>query len=420
MSKILTLTMIKNEADIIETFVRYTMQFAEKMFFIDNGCTDGTIEILHELTKEGFDIVIYHEAAVFYEQYLLENTYIKKIVRENQFDFLIPLDADEFLTASQLTPLLCFETLPKEKITLIKWKTYVITAENECNGFFLDSIKHVRIKESVTFTKVILPYKVLEKEEIYVSMGHHTVESKMENITVENSQLYIAHFPVRSEEQILLKIYQGILCQLMSSYRSVVAFHWRKLIKEFEHSKLNLINYSQSYALPEGEIVDGERDIIIDPFDYEWCTDSIKPQYFALAKTDVTWNLFKLAETICLKSIIDDRVLQDGKQRIFVYGTGNVAKSLFQYINNGRYDILAYINSDERMEYGTFEGKLIISPKKIGYFSYDKIVIATNTEHFKEIYKTLMALGVKEEKVLTKWELIGQIISQRYNSVNDL
>ncbi len=411
MSKILTLTMIKNEADIIETFVRYTMQFAQKMFFIDNGCTDGTIEILNELIKEGFDIVLYHEAAVFYEQYLLENAYIRKIARENRFDFLIPLDADEFLASTQLTPRLCFETLPQEKVTLIKWKTYVITKETDYSEFFLDSINHVRIKESVTFTKVILPYEVLAREEIYVSMGHHTVDSRNGNITSENNQLYIAHFPVRSEKQIHLKIYQGILCQLMSSYHSVVAFHWRKLIKEFEHNNLDVINYSQSYALPEGEAVNGEQDLAIEPFDYGWCTHSIKPQYSEFRKTDVTWNLFKLAEIICLKSIIDDRIMRDGQRRVLVYGTGNAAKSLFQYLNRGRYDILAYINSDEKMEYGTFEGKLIISPKKIGCFSYDNIVIATSPEYIEEIYNTLMSLGVEKEKIMTKWGLMRELIS---------
>ena len=65
MKKIFTVSMIKNEADIVETFVRYTMNFAIKMFFIDNGCSDGSIEILRKLINEGFDIEIYSEAQIF-------------------------------------------------------------------------------------------------------------------------------------------------------------------------------------------------------------------------------------------------------------------------------------------------------------------------------------------------------------------
>ena len=51
MKKMITLTMIKNEADIVETFVRYTMNYAYKMVIVDNGCTDGSREILEKLIR---------------------------------------------------------------------------------------------------------------------------------------------------------------------------------------------------------------------------------------------------------------------------------------------------------------------------------------------------------------------------------
>lgn len=65
MKKMITLTMIKNEADIVETFVRYTMNYAYKMVIVDNGCTDGSREILEKLIEEGFNIEIFTEANVF-------------------------------------------------------------------------------------------------------------------------------------------------------------------------------------------------------------------------------------------------------------------------------------------------------------------------------------------------------------------
>ena len=49
MKKMITLTMIKNEADIVETFVRYTMNYAYKMVIVDNGCTDGAERYLRSL-----------------------------------------------------------------------------------------------------------------------------------------------------------------------------------------------------------------------------------------------------------------------------------------------------------------------------------------------------------------------------------
>ena len=118
MRKIITLTMIKNESDIVEVFVRYTMNFAKKMIFIDNGCEDGSIEILKALIKEGFDLEIYTEAHQFYEQYLIENKYIKKIVSEYEFDFLLPLDVDEFLACDNML-IDRIELIPQDKITIL-------------------------------------------------------------------------------------------------------------------------------------------------------------------------------------------------------------------------------------------------------------------------------------------------------------
>ena len=97
MKKMITLTMIKNEADIVETFVRYTMNYAYKMVIVDNGCTDGSREILEKLIEEGFNIEIFTEANVFYEQMFLENKYIRKINATEEFDYLVPVDVDEFL-----------------------------------------------------------------------------------------------------------------------------------------------------------------------------------------------------------------------------------------------------------------------------------------------------------------------------------
>lgn len=408
MKKIITLTMIKNEADIVETFVRYTMNFAYRMIFIDNGCTDGSIEILKKLKAEGFKLDIYCEADVFYEQYLLENKYIRKISAEHVFEYLIPLDVDEFL-CSRGNLLEDLNNIADDKVSIVEWKTYVMTSEDDSKGFFLDAIKHVRSKEKVTFTKVILPYSILKEMRILVSMGHHNVENVKDDFKIQNDQIQIAHFPVRSRSQIQSKIYQGILAQLMSSYHRVVAFHWKKLLMEFQNEEFDLVAYSQSYALHKGEEINVKADIVELPFDYQWCKKNIKPRYKDLIKADVTYNLYKLAEVICLKSIIADKVEHSGLLKIIVYGTGNTAQNLFRYIGRENYEILAYVDSNAELEYSIFDGKIVIAPDKIKFFSYDKIVIASKAD--EEIREILLSVGVDAEKICTKYDLIEEAIN---------
>lgn len=405
MNKIFTLSMIKNEADIVETFVRYTMNFASKMFFVDNGCSDGSIEILKELIKEGFDIEIFSETQVFYEQFLIENKYIKKISDNYFYDFLIPLDIDEFLACDNCL-LKQIDSLPVDKVIMIKWRTYCILSENEkTSNFFLDRITHVRLNEEKTFTKVILPYNLVKNNNLLVSMGHHDIESKSEIERMYFEEIYIAHFPVRSMEQIQLKIYQGIITQLMSSYHSVVAFHWRKIQKELRSGKFNLIKYSMEYALPlEQDLT--MIDFVKNPFDYSWCKGNILPRYEILQNSDVLDNIYELLQMITIKNIIDE---SNKKVKIIIYGTGRSAENLFQFFNNEKYNLLAYVDSDPAKEYSKFNNKLVLAPDKIKYIHYDFIIIASR--YYDEIYNTLLEIGIEKDKILDKFDLIRQQIN---------
>ena len=56
--KIVSITTIKNEADIIESFVRYHQNIFDLMIILDNGSTDDTSYILNELINEGLPIKV--------------------------------------------------------------------------------------------------------------------------------------------------------------------------------------------------------------------------------------------------------------------------------------------------------------------------------------------------------------------------
>ena len=96
--KIVSFTMVNNESEIIESFVRYNYNFVDEMIIIDNGCTDSTIKIIRKLIAEGFRITVYNESLEAYNQYRLDNKYLNKIINEIKPDLILPLDADEFLT----------------------------------------------------------------------------------------------------------------------------------------------------------------------------------------------------------------------------------------------------------------------------------------------------------------------------------
>lgn len=46
MNKIVAITMVKNEEDIIESFIRYTLTFADMILVVNHSSDDSTGEIL--------------------------------------------------------------------------------------------------------------------------------------------------------------------------------------------------------------------------------------------------------------------------------------------------------------------------------------------------------------------------------------
>ena len=49
--KITVISVVKNSADIIETFIRANGLFADNFVLVNNGSTDRTVDILNALTN---------------------------------------------------------------------------------------------------------------------------------------------------------------------------------------------------------------------------------------------------------------------------------------------------------------------------------------------------------------------------------
>ena len=134
--KIISFTMVNNESEIIESFIRYNYNFVDEMVIIDNGCTDSTIKIIRKLIGEGFKITVYDESLEAYNQYRLDNKYLTKIANEKNPDIILPLDADEFLTGNT-NPREVLEGLSLDRIYYITWRWYVMTKEDNILETFI-------------------------------------------------------------------------------------------------------------------------------------------------------------------------------------------------------------------------------------------------------------------------------------------
>lgn len=179
--KIVSFTMVNNESEIIESFVRYNYNFVDEMVIIDNGCTDSTIRIVRKLIGEGFKITVYDESLEAYNQYRLDNKYLNKIIDEIKPDIILPLDADEFLTGEG-NPRDILEQLSLNSIYYVTWRWYVMTKKDDKTEAFIPRKMRYCLtrpawnySDGTPVTKSIIPAVYYKKMGLTLSMGHHTV-----------------------------------------------------------------------------------------------------------------------------------------------------------------------------------------------------------------------------------------------------
>ena len=62
--RIVGVAMVRNEADIVEAFVRHNLTQVDALTVVDHGSTDGTSEILAALVAEGLPLALERDASL--------------------------------------------------------------------------------------------------------------------------------------------------------------------------------------------------------------------------------------------------------------------------------------------------------------------------------------------------------------------
>src|SRR5437868_13045546 len=96
--KLVAVSIVKNEADVIEPFVRHARAWTDHHLVFDHDSTDGTREILGRLIAEGLPLTVFTDTALGNLQQARSNHLTRIAAREFAADWVLPLDADEFIS----------------------------------------------------------------------------------------------------------------------------------------------------------------------------------------------------------------------------------------------------------------------------------------------------------------------------------
>lgn len=239
-----SLSIVKNEADIIESFVRHNINIFDCMYIIDNGSFDNTVQILENMKKEGLSLHLLHDDSIEFRQEYIMSKHLNAIFTEFHPDFVMPLDADEFIVHrdSHSDPRAIIDQLENKKVYFIKWRTYVPHYSDNISELFIPNrIKHAREDRYEDHFKIIIPKLIAQKHSVSLKMGNHDIKtgrgSRRKICKEVLDDLRVAHFPVRSVEQIKSKVMVGWINYLCRHDKiKGTAFHWQTIFAKIKNN----------------------------------------------------------------------------------------------------------------------------------------------------------------------------------------
>jgi len=197
-----SVTRILNEEDIVEAFVRHNAVHVGKMLFLDNGSCDRTLEILRSLQAEGFAISVFQTVAAGFDEVAV-NTWLYGLASQlYRADWVVFLDADEFIDTENLADALTGDGVLVEHIR------YVQSAREDSAELIVPVRQRWRVPGATGVFKMFLRGGL----DVVVEAGNHGALLNGQALALPVSlQVRLAHYSRRDGWQNLQKIATGWL-----------------------------------------------------------------------------------------------------------------------------------------------------------------------------------------------------------------
>lgn len=408
--KIISFTMVNNESEIIESFIRYNYNFFDEMVIIDNGCTDNTIHIINNLIREGYKITIFDESLESYNQFRLDNKYLNYIIKEKNPDIIVPLDADEFITGDA-NPRELMEQLPLNSIYYVHWQWYVLSEFDDVKQDFIPlRMQYCLDREPWNYsdgtkvTKTIIPTKYYVENKLTLSMGHHTVFG-LGNIKItELDNIKLAHYRAISELQIVSKT----CCYTMRD----IATMSNNYETAQRTNQLQLIESGADISGVVNKVSYGGYDCnaVLRPLNLSYCDkDSLCIKYPELAHETLSERVMKTGREMAIKVYNLEReknhypfvspiiVWMDGiRGDECIFPNPSISATLAVE----RYNVIGYVTDCKEIKYLKANFRLIVGPEEVKFLPHDYIVVP-NTVDIETVYKILGDSGLDTNRILT-------------------
>lgn len=259
MNAVASITMAKNGIDTIEPVLRHTATQADFMIVSDNNSTDGTRDLLSDLSRE-LPLQVLDDPEIGYYQ-SQKVTDLAKVARNMGAEWVIPVDQDEIWYSPFGTIKEVLGDLgPQWLVATADLYDHVTSTDDDPEE--LNPVKRIGWRRSY---KGMLPKVACRwREDLVIEQGNHSA-GYHGGATRQNGLLVVRHYPYRSPEQFISKVRSGVAAYAATTgLPESSGAHWKdygRLLDGWGESALEEV-YNTWFHLQDPNTLEG---VIYDP-----------------------------------------------------------------------------------------------------------------------------------------------------------
>ena len=215
--RLVAVSVVQNEADIIEAFVRHTRAWVDHHLIFDHESTDGTRSILRQLQAEGLPLTLFCDDAPGHRQQARSNHLTRLAAETYGADWILPLDADEILCGPDRPTLeqILARLADSQPASLPLHEYHASTADDPSIANPILRLTHCQASASPT-RKLFIPRPLALDPAVSAGKGTHTLFRNAVALADQRlpDMFFLAHLAQRSPEHQVLRVIRAELQRL--------------------------------------------------------------------------------------------------------------------------------------------------------------------------------------------------------------